>query len=183
MYKIINEILARDEYGFTPFYVAAVRGQDEIYHKMLVFLKEILPDKKLEKYCTNTNGFVHRGLSDAIESENIPMFNLILLAVKKELGQNRLLQILRLPKSGFSSSFVSACYRTKKLFYAMAIVVMRDDNATGDRDFKSDFYKLVFEAGLTGEIHQYIAADNHQGKMPFKDFDDYANEYKMFEFQ
>jgi hypothetical protein len=110
------------------------------------------------------------------------MFNLILAAVKKELGQNKLLQILRLPKSRYSSSFVSTCYKTKKLFYSMAIVVMRDDNATGDTDFKSDFYKLIFEAGLTTEIDQFIAADNHQGGMSFKDFNDYENEYKLFVF-
>ncbi|EFX87170.1 hypothetical protein DAPPUDRAFT_97425 [Daphnia pulex] len=127
-YKITNEVMTRDEFGFTPFYVAAVR------------------------------------------------------AVKKELGQNKLLQILRLPKSRYSSSFVSACYKTKKLFYSMAIVVMRDDNDTGDTDFKSDFYKLVLEAGLTTEIDQFIAADNHQGKLSFKDFNDYANEYKLFVF-
>jgi hypothetical protein len=182
-YKIINEVLARDEYGFTPFYVAAVHGQEEIYHKMLTFLKQILPDFRLEKHLINLKGFVQRALSDAIESENIPMFNLILVAVKKELGQNKLLQILRLSKSRYSSSFVCACHKTKKLFYSMAIVVMREENASGDTDFKADFYKLVFEAGFTSEIDQYIAADNHQGKMPFKDFNGYdENEYKLFVF-
>jgi hypothetical protein len=124
-YKITNEVMARDEFGFTPFYVAAVRGKEEIYHMMLTFLKQILPDKILEKHWTDPNGFVCRALYDAIESENIPMFNLILVAVKKELGQNKLLQILRLPKSRYSSSFVSACYKTKKLFYSTAIVERR----------------------------------------------------------
>jgi hypothetical protein len=58
--KIINEVLARDDFGFTPFYVAAVRGQEEIYHKMLTFLKQILSDKILEKHWTDPNGFVSR---------------------------------------------------------------------------------------------------------------------------
>jgi hypothetical protein len=180
--KIINKVMARDEYGFTPFYVAAVRGQEEIYHKMLTFLKEILPNKKLKKHFTDPNGFVRHALSDAIESENIQMFNLILVAVKKELGQNKLLQILRLPKSRYSSSLVSACFKTKKLFCAMAIAVMRKDNVTNDTDFKADFYNLVIPAGMTTEIQQYIVDDKHQGKTSFKDFNDYENEYKMFEF-
>jgi hypothetical protein len=38
--KIINEIMARDEYGITPLYVAAVRGQGEIYYIMLCYFHE-----------------------------------------------------------------------------------------------------------------------------------------------
>ena len=40
--QVINEVVAQDEYGFTPFYVAAACGHKEIYHKMLVFLKQVL---------------------------------------------------------------------------------------------------------------------------------------------
>jgi hypothetical protein len=42
--KIIKEIIARDEYGFTTFYVAAACGHEEIFYKMLTFLKQVLPD-------------------------------------------------------------------------------------------------------------------------------------------
>ncbi|EFX78234.1 hypothetical protein DAPPUDRAFT_246627 [Daphnia pulex] len=69
--KIITEVLARDEYGFTPLYVAAACGHEEIYHKMLAFLKQVLPGNTLEEHLIDEGGFVHRALSDAIQSENI----------------------------------------------------------------------------------------------------------------
>jgi hypothetical protein len=148
-YKIINKVMVQDQYGFTPLYVAAVRGQEEIYHKMLVFLKQILLDKKLKYHSTDTKGFVHRALSDAIESENIPMLQLLLEAFKKELGQKKLLQILRLRSESFHfGSFVSACSKTRKMFDVMAIAVMRKNNVTNDTDFQRDFYQLVCGCGF-----------------------------------
>jgi hypothetical protein len=172
-YKFINEIMARDEYGFTPFYVAAARGQEEIYHKMLTFLKDILPDYRLKKKLTDPKGFVHRALSDAIESENIQMLQLILEAFKKELGQEKLLQILCLPsESRHFGSFVSACSKTRKMFYVMAIAVMRKDNVTNDTDFQRDFYQLVY---FTNETSDYMNA-TPQGEFSLKSLDDYIND-------
>jgi hypothetical protein len=174
--KIINEVLARDEYGFTPFYVAAVRGHEKIYHKMLTFLKKILTDKILKKHLINPKGFVHRALSDAIESENIPMLQLMLEAFKKELGQKKLLQILRLrSESRHFGSFVSACCKTRKMFYVLAISVMREDNVMNDTNFHRDFCQLVRGAGLTNEIFHYMNA-SPQGQYSFKSFDDYIND-------
>ncbi len=174
--KIINEVLARDEYGFTPFYVAAVRGHEEIYHKMLIFLKKILTDKILKKHLINPKGFVHRALSDAIESENIPMLQLMLEAFKKELGQKKLLQILRLrSEARYFGSFVSACCKTRKMFYVLAISVMRKDNVMNDTNFQRDFCQLVGGAGLTNEIFHYMNA-SPQGQYSFKSFDDYIND-------
>jgi hypothetical protein len=174
-YKIINKVMVRDQYGFTPFYVAAVRGQEEIYHKMLTFLKQILPDKKLKKHLIDPKGFVHRALSDAIESENIQMLQLMLEAFKKELGQEKLLQILLLPSESFHfSSFESACCKTRKMFYVMAIAVMRKDNVTNNTDFQRDFYQLVC---LTNETSDYMNA-NPQGQFSYKSFDDYINDIK-----
>jgi hypothetical protein len=138
-YKVINEVVARDEYGFTPFYVAVARGQEEIYHKMLIFLKEVLHDDILEEHLIDPNGFVCRALSDAIESENIPMFNLILATVKKELGQKKLLQILRLHKRYDSNSFFLEC-KTTELFNEMAKIVVMKEADVKD----TDLFDLIF---------------------------------------
>jgi hypothetical protein len=179
--KIINEIMARDEYGFTPFYVAAVRDQEEIYYKMLTFLKEILPEDILKTNTTDTNGFVRRALSDAIESQNIQMFQLILKAVKKVLGQKELIRILLLYKPCRSNSFFVE-YHTKAKFNAMAkVVVTRDDNV---KDY-TDLYDLVFHNHETLKSLEYIDVENLQGLLSLKGVDDFTRriinyEYKMW---
>jgi hypothetical protein len=125
--KIINEIMARDEFGFTPLYVAAIFDEEEIYHQMLAFLKQVLREDILATNTTDPEGFVHRGLSDAIDSENIPMFQLILKAVKKVLGQQELIRVLEFPNSSFDDlhrlNFSIACKRNKKLLDVVSIFV------------------------------------------------------------
>jgi hypothetical protein len=125
--QVINEVMVRDKYGFTPFYVAAVRGHKEIYHKMLAFLKPILPVEILETNSTDPEGFVHRGLSDAIDSENIQMFHLILKAVQKELGQEELIRVLKLPNTKpfliQTPNFYNACERKKTLLDEVSLFV------------------------------------------------------------
>jgi RNAse (barnase) inhibitor barstar len=171
--QVINEVMAWDEYGFTPFYVAAACGHKEIYHKMLAFLKQVIPDDTLGKHLIDIQGFVHRALSDAINSENLQMFQLILEGLKKELGQKELLQILRLPRFDFPSGIFSFFEesKTKELFNAMAkIVVMRDDNV---QDY-TDLYDLVFHNHETPSSLQYIDFENLQGLLLLKGVDDFT---------
>jgi hypothetical protein len=170
--KIINEIIARDEYGFTPFYVAAACGHKEIYHKMLAFLKQVLPGNTLEEHLIDEKGFVHRGLSDSIDSENIQMFQLILKAVKKELGQKELIRVLN-PELHFHSrmqkslkpTFFNRC-KTKEFFNAMAkIVVTRHDNVA---DY-TDLYDLISHKYYpdTKRSLEDIDNENLQGLLAF----------------
>ncbi len=42
--QVINEVMVRDQYGFTTFYVAAACGHEEIFNKMPTFLQQVLPD-------------------------------------------------------------------------------------------------------------------------------------------
>jgi hypothetical protein len=170
--KVINEVIARDEYGFTPFYVAAVRGQEEICYKMLTFLKQVLPGDILEKYWTDTNGFVRRGLSDSIDSENIQMLQLILIVVKKVLGQKELIRVISFHR--WSNSVFVEC-KTKKLFNAMAtIVVMGDDNV---KDY-TDLYDLVFHNHDTLESLKYIDVENLQGLLLQKGVDNFTRRHQ-----
>ena len=60
----------------------------------MAFLKENLPQDKLQKNLLDTEGFLLRPLSDAIEFGNIQMFQMILKAVKKEFGQEDLNLVL-----------------------------------------------------------------------------------------
>ncbi|XP_046643205.1 uncharacterized protein LOC124328476 [Daphnia pulicaria] len=177
--KIINEIIARDEYGFTPFYVAAACGHKEIYQKMLAFLKQVLPDDTLEEHLIDEKGFVHRALSDAIDSENIQMFQLILNAVKKELGQKELIRVLnpevyihpRKQKS-LKPTFFTRC-KTKEFFNAMAkIVVTRDDNVA---DY-TDLYDLVSQRyyPVTKRSLEDIDNENLQGLLLLKGVEDFT---------
>jgi hypothetical protein len=114
--QVVTEVLARDEYGFTPFYVAAASGHKEIYQKMLAFLKQVLPDVTLEEHLIDEKGFVHRALSDAIQSENIQMFQLILEAVKKVLGQKELIRVLN-PELDFHSRKRNSFTRFTPIFF------------------------------------------------------------------
>jgi hypothetical protein len=180
--KIIKENIARDEYGFTPLYVAAACGHEEIYHNMLAFLKQVLHEDTLEEHLIDEGGFVHRALSDAIQSENIQMFQLILKAVKKVLGQKELIRLLN-PELHFHSRkrnsftrfkpiffFFDRC-RTKELFSAMVkIVVTRDDNVA---DY-TDLYDLLFHDGPTINTLKLIDAENLQGLLSLKGVEDFT---------
>nr|CAH0106736.1 unnamed protein product [Daphnia galeata] len=169
--KVAN-IMAWDEYSFTPFYFAAAMGKEEIYHQMLTFLKETLPLDALDEHFMDTKGFIQYALSNAIKSENIQMFKLILNAIKRVLGQHYLISFLK-PHGKTSpfpstSSFLVKC-KTKELFNAMAkIVVMKDDNS--DSDY-TDLYDLVFYDDATKRTLQYIDAENIQGLLLLKGTD------------
>ncbi len=168
--QVIIEVMARDEHGFTPFYVAAACNHNGICHKMLAFLNEILPDDTLEKHLIDKKGFVHRALSDAIDSENIKMFQLILKAVKKVLGQKELIQVLSFREGWWSNSFFVKC-QTEELFNAMAkVVVMGEYNV---KDY-TDLYDLVFHDERTLKSLEYIDVDNLQGLLLQKGVDDFT---------
>ncbi|KAK4011355.1 hypothetical protein OUZ56_020471 [Daphnia magna] len=79
--------------GYTPFYFAAVKSHEKVCSNLLVFVKDIFPDLLTGK-STLFNGFIHRSLNRAMESENVEMFHLILKVVKKELGHEYLLDLL-----------------------------------------------------------------------------------------
>jgi hypothetical protein len=141
---------------------------------MLAFLKQNLSVDALKKHLMDTKGFIHNALSDAIESENVQMLKLILNAIKRELGQNYLINLLK-PNStkgsnSSSSSFFAKC-KTKELFNAVAkIVVMTDDNV---EDY-TDLYDLVFHDDSTRNILEYIDAENLQGLLSLKGVEDFT---------
>jgi hypothetical protein len=191
--QVINEVMVQDEHGLTPFYVAAACGHKEIYHKMLAFLKQVLPDDTLEKHLKDKEGFVHRSLSDAIYSENIQMFQLILIAVRKVLGQHELLRILQRSKfffapgsqhslglnvslntfSHYSTHLSTFKGQTEEIVNAMAmIVVMRDDSAMDYRDLYVD---LLFQDGLKKDVLHYFDAKNLQGILLHRGVQDFVD--------
>jgi hypothetical protein len=95
--QVKNEIMARDKKKVSRRFMwlppVATRKS---FTKCLAFLKQVLHEDTLEDNLMDTKEFVHRALSDAaaIASENIQMFQLIRKAVKKEMGQKELLQVL-----------------------------------------------------------------------------------------
>jgi hypothetical protein len=167
-----TKVMTRDDYGFTPFYVAAVRDQEKIYNNMLAFLKQNLSVDVLNKHLMDTKGFIHNALSDAIESENVQMVKLILNAIKRELGQNYLINLLTTnsAKGSNISSFIAKC-KTKELFNAVAkIVVVRDDNV---KDY-TDLYDLVFHDVTTRNIIlTFIDTENLQELLLLKGLEDF----------
>ncbi len=101
------------------------------------------------------------------------MFQLILKAVKKVLGQQELIRILRLQKFYDSNSFFLEC-KTKELFNAMAkIVVTRDDNAM---DY-TDLYDLVFHDAKSTQTLEYIDAENLQGLLLLRGVDEFTKRF------
>ncbi|EFX60202.1 hypothetical protein DAPPUDRAFT_125084, partial [Daphnia pulex] len=97
----VVKIMSHDVFGFTPFYAAAACGHENLYRNMLVFLKDVhagTPQQisdNFQTYLTATDGFVFHALSDAMESENLNMFQTILNAVKSVLGQHYLIHLLK----------------------------------------------------------------------------------------
>jgi hypothetical protein len=76
----VVKIMSHDIFGFTPFYLAAACGHENLYRNMLAFLKDVHPgtpqqtSDSFQTYLTATDGFVFHALSDAMESENLNMF-------------------------------------------------------------------------------------------------------------
>nr|CAH0106737.1 unnamed protein product [Daphnia galeata] len=151
--EVMNAVMVEDEFGFTPFYVATARCQKEISNKILAFLKENLPQNKLQDNLIDTKGFLLRPISDAIEFGNIHVFQMILKAVKKEFGQEDLNLVL--------------CQVLPLLGVMAKIVVKKYDKVT---DY-TDLYDLVFnvhDCDRTSRILECMDAEHIIGMMLLK---------------
>ena len=108
----------------------------------MAFLKENLPQDKLQKNLLDTEGFLLRPLSDAIEFGNIQMFQMILKAVKKEFGQEDLNLVLCQVLHGDN---LFRFFHSALLNVMAEIVVIKDDEET---DYE-DLYYLIFQRSFS----------------------------------
>ena len=82
----VVDCVARDDYAFTPFYVAFVCGHEDLCRKIMQFLNRVVGCAELINYLTSRNGFLHRTLLDALVFEKIDKFEMPLANVKEIFG-------------------------------------------------------------------------------------------------
>ncbi|XP_045028698.1 uncharacterized protein LOC123471438 [Daphnia magna] len=142
--------------GYTPFYFAAVKSHEKVCSNLLVFVK----DDALTDESTLFNGYIHRSLNRAMESENVEMFQLILKVVKKELGHAYLLDLLIATGAmTFSSAPIFNSCWSEKVFNAMAKIIVDRD---GTVDYKC-LNDLIFNGnGFAINALQYVDAEHLQ---------------------
>jgi hypothetical protein len=93
--EVLYNVIANDEEGVTPLYVAAACEHETICKQMFIFLKEMLPEDELRKYLTETNGFLYNALQKTMKLEKIQMFRKILISVQEFLGQDYLIALMK----------------------------------------------------------------------------------------
>lgn len=83
----IYQILINTNDGFSPFYVAAACGHQNICHQIMNFIKEF-PDfaDRIRDGMANENGFFNRPLQDSIEFNQRKMTRTILDSVKNDIS-------------------------------------------------------------------------------------------------
>ncbi|XP_057373173.1 uncharacterized protein LOC130694046 [Daphnia carinata] len=161
--------------GFTPFYVAAARHQEEFCNKILSLLKTRwnATDNELRKHLTNDKGFVFTAMWDAVCFENVKMFQVILKSVKQALGRNYLMDLLKSKKA--IESFASQVYDgqdtlllalktgidRKLLFKTIAKVMLEDGSQVGYTNLND----LVFQSKETVKTVNYIVEETLHGMM------------------
>ena len=133
--------MIRDDDGFTPLYVAAICGHEQLLHDMLAFLKQVLPADKLRKELTDTHGFVHGALRDSIEFGDIATVRLILESVKRKLSQDALVDLLKskLPEESDYHTVIGACCGGD-LFETVSNIVVQGEEGR----CKNDLIDLIF---------------------------------------
>jgi hypothetical protein len=184
--QMVN-VMCYDENGFTPFYVAAARGNEIIYCKMLLFLKNFYEKQNtsdtLEKILTAPNGFVHHALSDAMESENLEMFQVILSSVKNILGQTTLLNLLKSDSRDnksknrddiletWSGTIVGVACRYKDLFQTLAEIVVKqkDNSSEAYQDWNDLIFHLIESEEFNSFTLKYVSSEILQGMLSQKD--------------
>ncbi|XP_045027624.1 uncharacterized protein LOC123470974 [Daphnia magna] len=156
--------------GYTPFYFAAVKSHEKVCSNLLVFVKDIFPDLLTGK-STLFNGFIHRSLNRAMESENVEMFQLISKVVKKELGHEYLLDLLATGVMDFSSHPIFDSCRSEKVFNAMAKIIVDRD---GTVDYKC-LNDLIFNGKeLARNALHYVDAEHLQGLLSVEGADTFT---------
>ncbi|KZS11489.1 Uncharacterized protein APZ42_024251 [Daphnia magna] len=158
--------------GYPPFFFAAVKSHEKVCSNLLVFVKDIFPDLLTGK-STLFNGFIHRSLDHAMESENVEMFHLILKVVKKELGHEYLLDLLIAtdpPTSKIESTIFYSCWSEKVLNAMAKIIVDRD----GTVDYKC-LNDLIFNGKeLARNALRCVDAENLQGLLSVEGADTFT---------
>jgi hypothetical protein len=130
--EVLYNVIASDEKGITPLYVAAACEHANICRQMLSFLKEMLSEDELRKYLTDTNGFLSNVLWNAMKWKKVQMFRIILESTKNIFGQDYLIDLLKAEtleenqRSSFPSLF-SACY--DKILFDIVVknIIIIDD--------------------------------------------------------
>ena len=137
---IVN-CVARDDYGFAPFYVAFACGHKELCTKIMEFLNQVLRQEELEEYMADEKGFLHLALEEAITFEEIEMFEFILTNSKIILGRN-LLDCVSM-SGNWRKKYIPLIRYRKECFQSIANYIIADDKHNNDRYKKlSDFVFL-----------------------------------------
>ena len=140
--KIIVNCVARDDYAFTPFYVAFARGHKELCGKIMKFLKQVLTTDELEKHLTDKKGFLHRALLEAIIYEETDMVEMILQNIKDIFGQDHFRFLLE--SDNCQHEYLRFISLQKKTYETIEKIIWpgREKNIK-DEDF-NDLVKLFF---------------------------------------
>ncbi len=164
--EVVTQVLGcmmmqHDGKSFTPFYLAAACGHEEVCCQLLLFMKEILTDEKLKQALFAEKGLLHSVLRDAIKYKKLETFQLILKSIQRSMGQFHLLELLKSKvttgndnrKMNPPSSFISAC--KSKLFLDQIIQIVTQESSEGYDDLND----LVFQDEKTIESIRAFDAD------------------------
>ena len=129
--QMVVDYVARSENDdyVTPLYIAAFRGEEQICHDMLTFLKQVLSADQLKKDLTSENGFLHGALLDSIKLRKINTFRLILKSVKEILGRDALTDLLKsnVPSNLFNSMLCYCSYYNDKMLFEILLNIIAED--------------------------------------------------------
>lgn len=176
----VVKIMSHDIFGFTPFYVAAAYGHENLYRNMLAFLKDV--NAGTSQQLSAADGFVFHALSDAMESENLNMFQTILNAVKTVLGQHYLIHLLKSKSRENKGKIrydnypaycwpitifgVASCY--PELFHSLAKIVVQDGSNQNYQDFDDLVFYLLKTEDFSHLTLKHINAEILQGMLSLK---------------
>ncbi|EFX87242.1 hypothetical protein DAPPUDRAFT_307146 [Daphnia pulex] len=177
--EVLHKVIASDEKGDTPLYVAAACEHENLCKKILNFLKEMLSDDELRKYLTDPNGFLGDALWDTMKGKKIKMFRIILESVKKIFGQDFLIALLKAESIKYEGGNVSSACHDEMFFNIVFEVIVNGENGYDNlydllfQNWKSieharridneTFRKILSLNGLDDFIKRIFDTDAHKG--------------------
>ena len=135
-----ERVIACDDYGFTPCYVAYARKQKKLFVKVLEFLKEVLRDDDLKKYLMDEKGFLQVALLEALNFEEIDMLEMILGGIQNVFGQDVLLEDVL--KSKYNERYMKLLSHRKKECFETIAKFLVDEH--GNVDYEK-LNEIVFQ--------------------------------------
>jgi hypothetical protein len=160
--EVLYNVIASDEKGITPLYVAAASERTNICRQMLIFLKEMLSEDELRKYLTDTNGFLSNVLWDAMKWKKVQMFRIILESVQKFLGQDYLIALMKDENQRYDGgNMFSACHDQKLLEIVLEVTVRDEEGYKYLFDLLFQNWKSIQQAQrIDNETFQRILSVN-----------------------